>query len=267
MDPAITPVIVGVGQAVGRGEPVSPLGLIEQAARAALDEASGIDERIDRVSVVNILNGGGKAPATLLAERLKLEPQRLETTTLGGNTPQTLVTKAAAEIAAGSGGATLIAGGEAVNSQREKPELGNEADATDAVDEVVGDDRPGLSPAELAAGFMVPAHVYPVLESVWVRRTARTNVEHRTALGWLMAPFTRVAANHPYAWFPDELTPDDISAPTPENRLVAEPYTKRMNAFIAVDQAAAVIVTSLATARELGVAGDVVFVHLSLIHI
>lgn len=261
MDPSRTPVIVGVGQAAGRGELVSPIGLIEQAARAALDEATGIDGRIDRVSVVNILNGGGKAPATLLAERLKLDPSRCETTTLGGNTPQWLVSRAAAEIAAGAGGTSLIAGGEAVNSQRVKPELGNEADATDAVDEIIGDARPGLSSAELAAGFMVPAHVYPLFESLWARRAARSFAEHRTALGWMMAPFTRRAAAHPYAWFREELTPDDIAGVGPENRLVAEPYTKRMNAFIAVDQAAALIVTSLAVARELGAAGNVVFVH------
>lgn len=261
MDPSRTPVIVGVGQAVGRGEPVSPLGVIEQAARVALDEAQGIEERIGRVSVVNIINGGGKAPATLLAERLKLEPLRCETTTIGGNTPQWLVTRAAAAIAEGQGTTTLVAGGEAVHSQRMKPELGNDADDTEAVDDVIGDNRPGLSPAEMAAGLMVPAHVYPLFESVWVHRTARSYADHRAALGWMMAPFTRRAAEHPCAWFGEELEPDEISTPTPDNRLVAEPYTKRMNAFISVDQAAAVIVTSLDVARELGAAGNVAFIH------
>lgn len=261
MDPARTPVIVAVGQALGRDEAISPLGLMERAARQALDDARGIDQAIDRVSVVNIINGGGKAPATLLADRLHLAPQRTETTTIGGNAPQWLVNRAAAAIAEGEGGTTLIAGGEAVHSQREHPELGQEADATDAVDDVVGDDRPGLSTAELAAGLMVPAHVYPLFESVWARRAGRSFADQRNALGWLMAPFTRVAAAHPYAWFDEELEPEEISTPTPDNRLVAEPYTKRMNAFISVDQAAAIVVTSLEVARELGVAGECVFVH------
>lgn len=261
MDPSRTPVIVAVGQAVGRGEPVSPLGLVEQATRAAFAEAPGIEERIERVSVVNIINGGGKGPASLLAERLKLEPQRCETTTIGGNAPQWLVTRAAADIAAGEEVTTLVAGGEAVNSQRIKPELGNEANDTDAVDDVIGDDRPGLSAPELTAGFMVPAHVYPLFESVWASRAGRSFDDHRVALGWLMAPFTRRAAAHPHAWFREELEPEAISLPSAGNRLVAEPYTKRMNAFISVDQAAAVVVTSLAVAREIGAAGSVVFVH------
>ncbi len=261
MDPARTPVIVGVGQALGRDQPVSPLGLIERAAREAFEDAPGIDQRIDQVSVVNIINGGGAAPATLLSERLGLRPERTETTTLGGNTPQWLVTRAAAAIAGGEHSTTLIAGGEAVHSQRENPELGSEADASDAVDEVVGDDRPGLSPPELAAGLMVPAHVYPLFESVWAHRTGRSFADHRAALGWLMAPFTRVAAAHPMAWFDEELEPEEISTPSGENRLVAEPYTKRMNAFISVDQAAAVVVTSLDVARELGAAGTCVFIH------
>ncbi|MBI2168009.1 MAG: acetyl-CoA acetyltransferase [Actinobacteria bacterium] len=253
--------IVSVGQAVGRSDPASPITLMERAVRAALDEATGIEEKIGRVSVVNILNGGGRAPATLLAERLKLDPLRCETTTIGGNTPQWLVTRAAAGIADGQGTTTLIAGAEAVHSQRIKPELGNEADKTEAVDPIVGDDRPGLSPAELVAGMMVPAHVYPMFESVWVHRAGRSFAEHRAALGWLLARFTRRAAEHQFSWFRDELTADDISTPTADNRLVAEPYTKRRNAFISVDQAATVTVTSLEIAREIGAAGDVVFVH------
>lgn len=261
MDPSRIPVIVGVAQAVARDEPVAPLALIEQTARSALDQAAGVDDRIDRVTVVNILNGGGKGPAHGLSERLKLDPEVRETTTIGGNTPQWLVTRAAAEIAEGADITTLIAGGETVNSQRARPELGNEADAVDGVDEVVGDDRVGLNPAELGAGLMAPAHVYPLFESVIAARSGRSFSDHREALGWLLEPFARVAASHPVAWFREAPTAEEISTPSDSNRLVAEPYTKRMNANITVDQAAALVVTSLATARELGVAGEAVFVH------
>ncbi len=275
MDPERTPVVVGVGQAVARpggsdregepegDEPVAPLRLVETAARRALGEASGIERSVGRVSVVNILNGGGNAPAGVLARRLGLEPRHTETTTIGGNTPQWLVTRAAAGIARGDGPTTLIAGGETVRSQQVRPELGAEADAEAKAkaDEVVGDDRVGLSGPELAAGLMAPAHVYPLFESVLARRAGRSFAEHREALGALLAPFTRVAARNPFAWFREELDARTIAEPTPENRLVAEPYTKRMSAFIVVDQAAAVVVTSLATARELGVAEGAVFVH------
>jgi len=42
--------------------------------------------------------------------------------------------------------------------------------------------------------------------------------------------------------------------------VTAEPYTKRMNAFPYVDQAAALVVCSLAVARELGLAEQVIFI-------
>jgi acetyl-CoA C-acetyltransferase len=50
-----------------------------------------------------------------------------------------------------------------------------------------------------------------------------------------------------------------LSDVTPDNRLITEPYTKNMCAMFAVDQGAAVIVTSLAAARRAGVAEGAVF--------
>ena len=76
----------------------------------------------------------------------------------------------------------------------------------------------------------------------------------------LLAPFTEVAAANPYAWFPQSRTPADIAIPTPDNRIVCEPYTKLMTAFLGSDQGAAVIVCSLAAARRAGVADRAVFI-------
>jgi acetyl-CoA C-acetyltransferase len=50
------------------------------------------------------------------------------------------------------------------------------------------------------------------------------------------------------------MTADGITTVTPKNRMICFPYPLLMNALAAVDQAAAVIVTSVAAARELGVA-------------
>ena len=255
------PVVLGVGQAIERDELVSPLDLAERAARAALEDAAGVDRFVQQVSMVGILAHGGKAPASRLARRLGLSPARCETTAVGGNTPQWLVTRAAAAIAAGRLDAVLIAGAEAMRSARAggPPRTDGPHESLDP-DPVVGDQRPGMSPAEVAAGVVVPAHVYPVIESTLAAAAGRTFAEQRDALGRLLAPFTEVAAAHPYAWFREERTADDISNVTPDNRLVAEPYTKRMNAFLGSDQAAAVIVTSAGVARQLGLLDRAVFV-------
>ena len=100
---------------------------------------------------------------------------------------------------------------------------------------------------------MAPLQVYALFESVLAHRAGRGPAEHRAALGELLAPCTRVAATNPYAWFPVVRSPEELAVVTPDNRLVTEPYPKRMSAFWSVDQAAAVLVTSLAHARRAGV--------------
>ena len=260
-----TPVVVRTGQCLERGTPVSALALAERAATLCLDGAPGLRHAVDRISVVNIMSGAGDAPGTRLAQRLKLTPARTEVSTIGGNTPQWLVTRAAASISAGEVRGVLIVGAEAQRSVKlgggggapvEDP--GGGAD-TPPADPVVGDERPGVGPAEMAAGMLAPVHVYAMFESVLARRAGHTMDEHRAALGRLMAPFTAVAAAHPTAWFAQARRPEELATVAPDNRLVAEPYPKRMCAFLHVDQGAAVLVTSLAAARAAGVADDAVF--------
>jgi acetyl-CoA C-acetyltransferase len=109
-------------------------------------------------------------------------------------------------------------------------------------------------------GLILPVQIYAMFESAVAARAGCTFKEHRAAMGQLLAPFTHVAATRPCAWFPERRTAADIAEPSPANRIVAEPYTKCMAAFLNVDQAAAVVVCSLATARAAGVADEAVFV-------
>ncbi|HKY16021.1 MAG TPA: hypothetical protein VJM33_13935 [Microthrixaceae bacterium] len=257
-DPWRTPVIVAAAQHTERNDIVTPIGLAESVAAQALDEAPGMSPFIDRLNVVGILFGGGDAPASTLAAHFGLEAAECATTAIGGNTPQWLVGRAADDVAAGHVGAVLIVGAEAVRSQglaRVKPE------ATErAPDRIEGDSRPGVSDEEIAAGLALPVRVYPLFESVLAARAGRSIEEQRVALGELMASFSAVASANPHAWFPERLDADAIAVPSSDNRIVAEPYTKRMNAFLNVDQGAAVVVTSLGRARELGLGDRVVFV-------
>ncbi len=254
------PVLVSTGQSLERSEPVSALDLMTRAARQCLDRAPGLSGRVDRVSVVNVMSPVPRAPATALARRLGLSPGRAEVTTIGGNTPQWLVNRAADDVAGGRVRAVLVAGAEAQRTVKAmaSPPPDPEEEGL-APDPVIGDDRSGVGRAELDAGLIAPVHVYALFESVLAHRAGRDFAEHRRALGVLMAPFTDVAADHPVAWFPERRTPDELAEVSPDNRLVAEPYPKRMCAVINVDQAAAVLVTSLAEARRAGVAGDAVF--------
>jgi acetyl-CoA C-acetyltransferase len=253
-------VVVATGQSIERQGVVSALDLAERAGRSALDQAPRLQALVNQISVVNIMSPVGEAPATELAQRLHLTPARTETTSVGGNTPQWLVNRAATAIAAGDLDVVLVAGAEAQRSARLAGQGGRPRDAVARPpDPVIGDDRPPVSATELQAGLIAPIHLYALFESVLAYRANRGFAEQRLHLGQLMAPFTAVAATHRYAWFPHSRTPAELSDITPDNRLVSEPYAKNMCAMFTVDQGAAVIVTSLAVARAAGVDDGAVF--------
>ena len=266
LDPERTPVLIAAAETSERTELLGPLDLAERVLATVLAGTPGLGAALDRLEVVGILAGGGSAPAGELAARLGIKPPVTATTTVGGNTPQWLVGRAADDIAAGRARAVLIAGAEALRSHQARRSAGGAttpagaSNPQPAPDPVIGDTRPGLSDAEMAAGLFLPAHVYPLFESAIAYRSSRGADDHRAELGRLMAPFTEVAATRPHAWYPEPLTPEQIATPSPDNRITAEPYTKRMNAVITVDQGAAIAVTSLALARELGVEDRAVFV-------
>ncbi len=264
LDPERTPVVVASGQDLERLALVTPVDLMVRASESALSAAPLLRERIDRLTVVDVMTRVGPAPATELADRLGLGAHVVrEVTTVGGNTPQWLVNRAASEIAAGTLAVTLIAGAEAIRSSRARRARGLPRDGgvTDLPpDPVVGDDEPGFGPAESAASLLAPVHVYPLFENVLAARAGRDADGQRAVLGRLMAPFTEVAASHPWAWFPEVRTAAEIATPTPDNRIVCEPYTKRMTAFLGSDQSAALVVCSLAEARRAGVEDRAVFV-------
>jgi acetyl-CoA C-acetyltransferase len=262
-DPERIPVVIASGQSIERTQVVNPIDLMERATEAALSGARGLRSQVDRLSVVDIMTRTGPAPATELAHRLGIDGAACEVTTVGGNTPQWLVNRAASDIAEGALAVTVIAGAEAIRSSRARRAAGMERDLGVPglpPDSVVGDDRPGVGPAESAIGLLVPVHIYPLFESVVAARAGHDAPTHRRALGSLFAPFTDVAAANPYAWFPEARSAGYIATPSPDNRIVAEPYTKRMTAFLGSDQGAALVVCSLAAAQRAGVADRAVFV-------
>jgi acetyl-CoA C-acetyltransferase len=67
---------------------------------------------------------------------------------------------------------------------------------------------------------------------------------------------TEVASENPNAWFRTKRSADEIVRVTAENRMIAFPYTKYMNAILEVDQGAALLLTSSGEARALGIAKE-----------
>ncbi|MEX2392952.1 MAG: acetyl-CoA acetyltransferase [Actinomycetota bacterium] len=261
MDPR-TPVIVGVGQVTNRRErTVDVLTLMEEAVRAADLDAGG--RALSQVGSIQILSSVSKrygSSATTLGTRLGIPDGERITTTVGGSTPQWLISQACDRIVAGELDGVLIAGGEALDSARRAAKEGITFDADEEAsdqDTLIGDDRPPVSDAEIRAGVIAPAQIYPMFEQALAARDGRTPAEQRQWLGDLMSRFTAVAArNADHAWFPIEREPSFISEVSADNRMIAEPYTKNLNAIIQVDMAAAIIVLSASAAEAAGVPRD-----------
>jgi len=263
------PVIASVGQSIERNEIVTSIDLATRAARSALDAAPRLTKFVDTVTMIAVsFSPIVTAPATGVAKRLGLEDARCEVTTPGGHSPQWAVTRAASAVASGQLNAALIVGAESTRSMLASnaeadflSALGRAEENEATADPEVGVSTRGMvSDAERAGGLRRAAEVYPLFESALSHAAGRSNAEQRAHLGPMLAPFSRVAANNPYAWFPKELDAGQISTPTPDNRITSEPYTKRMNSFPNVDLGSAILVCSLAVAREAGAADRCIYI-------
>lgn len=269
IDPERVPVIVGVGQAIERESIVSVVELAARAVAEAERDAPRLLDRVGRLSfVAPSFSRASARPASELAARLALSAEVVcEVSTAGGNSPQWLMNRACAEIAAGRLETTLIVGAEATRSLRlAEPgadflrisAAGDEAEG--AADPVVGTPLHGLlEPAEIKAKLVRPADLYPVFESAMAARTGASPEAWRRQLAAFLSRGSAVAARNAFAWFPKPLTPEEIATPSAGNRLTAEPYTKRMNSFAQVDLGSALLVTTLAQARARGLADRAVF--------
>ena len=255
------PILVGVGQSTIRSENpeegMEPLEMMALAARIAEEDAETkkLLSRVDSVRVVNIISWRFPDPAGLLAERVGASPRETLYTTIGGNSPQWLVNETAEKIARGEVGIALLAGAEAFDTVRRAQQRGATLPWTPAGERptMVGESRRGIRDVEIQHGAAQAYTIYAMFENALRAAKGRTIEEHQQRLGRLCASFAHIAADNPYAWFRDGKSAERIATVSHDNRLVAFPYTKYMNAILNVDQTAAIIMTSVGEARRLGI--------------
>lgn len=269
LDPRL-PVLVGVGQLnvrVDRGEePMEPTAMLAEAARRAAADSGGAADRLlaglDTVAVIEILSHRYRDPAALVAAELGAEPARRWYTVAGGNYPQTVLSRAAAAIQAGESDAVLIGGAEAWRTRsaarKAGTDLGWAVQGDDAAPtERLGDGKEQLAhPDEIARGIFLPVQLYPIFESAVRAATGRDQAEHQRVVSELWARFSAVAAENPHAWIREARTAEEIRTAGPDNRMIGHPYPKLMNSNNSVEQAAALLLTSVERARDLGVPTD-----------
>ena len=262
-----TAVIVGVGQSEQRPDDptaaLEPIDLLAVAARSAeADAKATLLTSVDTVAVVSIVSWPYPDPGALLARHLGLDSvRRSVTTTVGGNSPQLLVNTLVPQIEDGRADVVLLGGSECVYTRwraRRDPKAWLEWTRTDDAPcpVVIGDTHAPSSDYELAHGAAAPTQIYPLFETALRATAGRSVAEHQVATSELWSQFSAVAATNPHAWSREAWTAEEIRTVTPDNRLIAFPYPKRMCANIDVDQAAALLVCSYETARAAGIPDD-----------
>jgi acetyl-CoA C-acetyltransferase len=270
LDPR-TPVLVGVGQVTDRpgdpepDHPKEPLGLMVAAVRLAVQDAGGAEAALfptgTSIRVVRSLSWAVPDPGALVGEGVGIAPSESVVSSIGGNTPQSLVADSAAAIQRGELDTVVIVGGEC-GYARARARRNGERVAWTAQDESTpparsfGTDKAPTTDTEAARGLLMPVQVYPILENALRMAARRTRSEHEARIGRLWSRFSEVAAENPYAWSPTARSADEVARPGPDNRMIAFPYPKLCTANIQVDQGAALLLTSVGVAEAAGVSRD-----------
>ena len=268
-----TPILIGAGITVQKqcdpAKAKSPVELLADAAQLAFRDTghSTIPQAVDTVASIRFITDSPEArdfpfgiylnPAHTVSELLGLTPPNLTLAATGGNSPQMMINELAERIANGAVGTALLVGGEGFASVTRALAQGLDMshwnDRPDAEAEIIGVEKPGVLPIEHKHGLFFPVNSYPLFENALRAHLGRDMHTHMEKVGQLMAPFTRVAAAHPQSWFPTERSAEELVSVTEDNRMVGYPYPKYLNSVIRIDQAAAVVMTSVGQAREMGI--------------
>lgn len=272
-----TPVLIGGGQVTCRAAParspeLSPVGFMAEAARRALADAGLGSEHatlIDRVAAVRMTADNrppGRHPfgtadnvPRAVAKRIGADPREAIYGVIGGQSPQAFVNECAGALYAGECEMALIVAGEATGLERAARRAGLELDWSEEIGGDCEDRGPGdlkIHPAEIRHGLFVPVLVYSMIEHALRTRLGRSRGAHRQAMAELFAGFSRVAAVNPHAQFPVERSADFLLTESADNYRVSDPYLKWLVAQDAVNQGAAVLMTTEAKADELGIAPE-----------
>jgi acetyl-CoA C-acetyltransferase len=267
-----TPILVGCGQVTDLTTPPksarNPFDLIAAAGQLALADSSAakLAETIDVVAMLRLFSdsshrfatklGNSTNPPKSIAARLGIHARRNIYTWNGGNMPQYLVNAFAEAIAQGEIRAAMICGGEALRTQHALERAGATgvwAEDPGGRPELVGDQRRGWNDVEERHQLRAAIVMYPLIENAIRAARGHAIDEHLRSMGRLFARFSQVAAANPLATRREAYSAERLSTVDDSNRWIGFPYPRLMNSNAFIDQAAALVMTSVGEARRLGI--------------
>ena len=273
-----TPIIVGVGQYTEHLDSADysalpPQHLAARAVTAALAD-SGVDDlagQVDCLAAVALVVdsvadkikslvapfGGPDLFPRAVTHQLGISPAATIYSAACGNEPQHLVAEMGEAIARGEHSLVVLCGAEAAASQRQAQRSGQVLDWTDHSDGQCEVRDPGFTalqtPHMADNGLLRPVEIYPLFEHARRARLGVSRDDYKAQMGALFARFNEVAVDNEYAMSRKPLSAHDIATVSAGNRLIADPYPRHMVARDGVNQGAAVLLTSVARARQLGI--------------
>ncbi len=276
-----TPIIVGVGEFTQRlGDDLSqalspqqlalsPQQLAVKAAKAAINDAQsdGMLKTIDAVVCTRPFYDSvplwqapfGKTdnmPGSV-AKGVGINANQLVYASVGGNTPQALVNEWCEKLYMGQASMVLLAGTEAIASTNHALKQGVTLDWAEHIDQPF-EDRPldidDLLDQHLLQHLLMtmPAN-YALCEVARMAKLGQDVDSYTEQMAQLMAPMVAVAKANPYSMFDLDINADQIASTDNRNGYVAWPYTRAMVAKDGVNQAAALVLTTVGKAQELGI--------------
>jgi acetyl-CoA C-acetyltransferase len=260
-----TPVLIGYGQLNHHEDPDAqenakePVDLMAAAARQAADPR--VLEAVDTIRVVNLFSARYRDPGLLLAQRIGADHPSTCYSGVGGNVPQSLVNQACLYIQQGRADVVLVAGAEMWRTRTQLRAKGKRLTWTDQDESVpvaqsADENVPMAGAAEDRIGLDRPAYIYPLFEQALRISSGESIEDHRKRVGELWARFNSVAVRNPHAWIRKPVAAEAIWQDGPANRMISWPYTKLMNSNNMVDQAAALVLTSVQTATRLDIPAE-----------
>ncbi len=254
------PIIVGAAQYTqpkDSPQPLDPLSLMIKTCQMALADTGNDDikEYIDSLYMVNINSWSYKDAPSELSNVLGITPVEKVYLPDGGDSPQMLVNRTAKAIASGKSKAIIITGGEASYSvYREKKEKISLNWPKRKKHKYMEEKSEFYTTSfENKYGMIYPSCTYAMFETAVRAASGRSLEQHREYMGCLFEHYSKIASKNPYAWSQKSYTAKEIFTPSPKNRYVIHPYTKRMCSNMFVDQSASLIMTNEKIAKTLNI--------------
>lgn len=270
VEQALTPLellLTGVKRAV------ADLGLSPEEAATAMRRTGAVGTcNIGPITVPTITGGDGSwtnvypNPPKSVAKALGAEfirEDRFVSGLASGHQPQLLVNLMADGISRRDFSTAVVCGAEFLHTLKRALKEGYSLKQGDAKYLNWGDDPGGrpvrlekksdksVTKQEFLHGLSVPVNTYPLFETALRAHLGRSIEEHSYTFSAMWSGLSRVAAGQPeHAWFPQERSPAEMCEPSARNRWVGTPYTKFHCSFLEVDQAAALVLMSVAEARR-----------------